>query len=93
MLERFARILRQKKVVTTLLKELIVEIQKAVPADWLRFDLEDQGRLWSRFIKPGGEPTRPELGQVGRLNMKDTEYAKAIEGGFEACILLGIGKP
>ena len=93
MLERIAAVLRQKKVVATLLPDLIAEIVRIVPADWLRLDLEDQGKLWSRSIKPGSEPVRPGLGEVPRLGSKEAEYAKEIEGGFEACLLLGIGEP
>jgi hypothetical protein len=43
-------------------------------------------------VKPGAEPQRPELGQVPRIGSRETEYAKDIEGGFEACLLLGIGE-
>ena len=93
MLEPLARILRQKRVVSTLLKDLTPKILKIVPAEWLRYDLEDQGRLWSRSIRPGADPQRPGLGEVPRMSSKDAEYAKPIEGGFEACVLLGIGTP
>ena len=93
MVERLAALLRQKKAVQTLVPDLAVEIAKVVPADWLRFDLEDQGKLWSRSIKPGGEPQRPALGEVPRMKSNESEYAKEIEGGFEACLLLGIGEP
>jgi hypothetical protein len=93
MLERIAILLRQKKAVGTLLADLAAEVVRVVPADWLRFDLEDQGKLWSRSIKPGSDPVRPGLGEVPRLGSKESEYSKAIEGGFEACLLLGIGEP
>jgi hypothetical protein len=93
MIENVARVLRQKKAVQTLLADLTAEVVKVVPADWLRYDLEDQGKLWSRSIKPGSEPERPGLGAVPRLGSKETEYARPIEGGFEACVLLGIGEP
>ena len=92
MLERIAAVLRQKKAVQTLVPDLTTELVKIVPADWIRYDLEDQGRLWSRSIKPGGEAQRPELGEVPRIKSTEAEYAKAIEGGFEACLLLGIGE-
>jgi hypothetical protein len=92
MLERIAALLRQKKAVQTLVPDLTAEIVRIVPADWLRYDLEDQGRLWSRAQKPGSEPVRPGLGEVPRMGSKDAEYAKPIEGGFEACFLLGIGE-
>jgi len=92
-IERVARVLRQKKAVQTLLADLTAEILKIIPADWLRYDLEDQGKLWSRSIKPGADPERPGLGAVPRLGSKETEYVKPIEGGFEACVLLGIGEP
>ena len=91
MIEPLARILRQKKAVGTLLKDLNAEVNRIVPADWFRYDLDDQGRLWSRSIKPGADPVRPGLGEVPRMSSKDAEYAKDIEGGFEACVLLGIG--
>ncbi len=93
MIERLAAVLRQKKVVQTLVPDLAAEIAALVPADWMRFDLEDQGKLWSRSIKPGSEPQRPGLGEVPRMRSSDAEYAKEIEGGFEACVLLGIGDP
>ncbi|MFN3486496.1 MAG: hypothetical protein ACK44W_13590 [Planctomycetota bacterium] len=93
MIEALARILRQKRAVLSLLPELTAEIVKIVPADWLRYDLEDQGKLWSRAVRPGREPERPGLGAVPRLSSRETEYAKPIEGGFEACVLLGIGEP
>lgn len=92
MVERLAALLRQKKAVQTLVSDLATEIIKVVPADWLRLDLEDQGKLWSRSIKPGEEPRRPELGEVPRMKSNESEYAKDIEGGFEACLLLGIGE-
>lgn len=93
MLEGIARVLRQKRAVQTLLADLTAEVLKIVSADWLRFDLEDQGKLWSRSIKPGGDPERPGLGAVPRLSSKEAEYARPIEGGHEACLLLGIGEP
>jgi hypothetical protein len=93
MLERLAALLRQRKVVQTLLPELSAEIARVVPADWMRFDLEDQGKLWSRSVRPGSDPQRPGLGEVPRLGSRETEYAREIEGGFEACLLLGIGEP
>ena len=92
MLERVAAVLRQKKAVQTLVPDLTTEIVRIVPADWIRYDLEDQGKLWSRSIKPGAEPQRPGLGEVPRIHSRETEYAKDIEGGFEACLLLGIGE-
>lgn len=92
MLERLAAVLRQKKAVQTLLPDLTVELLKLVAADWVRYDLEDQGRLWCRSLKPGSEPQRPGLGEVPRITSRETEYAKEIEGGFEACVLLGIGE-
>ena len=92
MLERVAAVLRQKKAVQTLVPDLTAELVKIVPADWIRYDLEDQGRLWSRSIKPGAEAQRPELGEVPRIGSREAEYAKEIEGGFEACLLLGIGE-
>jgi hypothetical protein len=92
MLERMAAVLRQKKAVQTLVPDLTTELVKIVPADWLRYDLEDQGKLWSRSIKPGAEAQRPGLGEVPRIGSRDAEYAKEIEGGFEACLLLGIGE-
>ena len=93
MLERIAVLLRQKKAVGTLLADLTAEVLRIVPADWVRYDLEDQGKLWSRSLKPGGEPVRPGLGEVPRIASRETEYSKAIEGGFEACLMLGIGEP
>jgi hypothetical protein len=33
------------------------------------------------------------LGAVPRLGSREAEYAREIEGGFEACLLLGIGDP
>ena len=92
MIERLASVLRQKKAVQTLFPDLTAEIMALVPADWLRVDLEDQGKLWSRSIKPGSEPQRPGLGEVPRMRSSEAEYAKEIEGGFEACLLLGIGE-
>lgn len=92
MIERLASVLRQKKAVQTLVPDLTTEILGLVPADWLRYDLEDQGKLWSRSVKPGSEPQRPGLGEVPRMRSNDAEYAKEIEGGFEACVLLGIGE-
>src|ERR1051325_9809377 len=92
MLERIAAVLRQKKAVQTLVPDLTMELVKIVPADWIRYDLEDQGRLWSRSIKPGAEAQRPGLGEVPRIKSIEAEYAKEIEGGFEACVLLGIGE-
>jgi hypothetical protein len=93
MVEQIAALLRRKKAVQSLLIDLTAEIVRIVPAEWLRYDLEDQGKLWSRSIKPGSEPQRPGLGEVPRLGSKEVEYSKEIEGGFEACILLGIGEP
>lgn len=92
MLERIAAVLRQRKAVATLLPDLTTELLKIVPADWLRYDIEDQGKIWCRSIKPGAEPQRPGLGEVPRIGSRETEYAKDIEGGFEACLLLGIGE-
>ncbi len=92
MIERIASVLRQKKAVQTLVPDLTTEIVKIVAADWIRYDLEDQGRLWSRSVKPGAEPQRPGLGEVPRIGSRDSEYARDIEGGFEACLLLGIGE-
>ncbi len=93
MIERLASVLRQKKAVQTLVPDLTSEILALVPADWLRYDLEDQGKLWSRSVKPGSEPQRPGLGEVPRMRSTESEYSKEIEGGFEACFLLGIGEP
>jgi hypothetical protein len=92
MLERVAAVLRQKKAVQTLVPDLTSELVKIVAADWIRYDLEDQGKLWSRSIKPGAEAQRPGLGEVARIGSRETEYAKEIDGGFEACLLLGIGE-
>ena len=92
MVERLAALLRQKKAVQTLFGDVAAEVVRIVPADWLRIDLEDQGKLWSRSIKPGSEPQRPGLGEVPRMTSRESEYAKAIDGGFEACLLLGIGE-
>lgn len=92
MLQRIVRILCQKKVIATLIPEVAEEIFKAVPADWMRFDLEDKGRLWSRSIKPGEEAKRPGLGEVPRLKSNESEYTRDIEGGHEACVLMGIGE-
>lgn len=92
MLERIAAVLRMRKAVQTLMVDLSAEVVRVVPADWLRYDLEEQGKLWSRSIKPGSEPQRPGLGEVPRMRSSDAEYAKEIEGGFEACVLLGIGE-
>ena len=92
MIERIAAVLRQKKAVQTLVPDLTAEIVKIVAADWIRYDLEDQGRLWSRSVKPGAEPQRPGLGEVPRIGSRESEYARDIEGGFEACLLLGIGE-
>jgi hypothetical protein len=92
MLERIAVVLRQKKAVQTLVPDLTTELLKIVAADWLRYDLEDQGKLWSRSVKPGSDPQRPGLGEVPRINSRETEYSKEIDGGFEACLLLGIGE-
>jgi hypothetical protein len=93
MLEPIARVLRQKRAVSSLLGDLAAEVFRVIPADWLRVDLEDQGKLWSRSIKPGQEAVRPGLGEVPRLRSGETEYARPIEGGHEACLLLGIGEP
>jgi hypothetical protein len=93
MLEAIVRLLRQKRVVSTLLPDLAAEIVRLVPADWLRFDLDDQGRLWSRAIKPGAEPVRPGLGEVPRIGSREAERAGEIDGGHEACLPLGIGEP
>lgn len=92
MIERLAALLRQKKAVLTLFPEVAAEIARLVPVEWLRIDLDDQGKLWSRSVKPGGEPQRPGLGEVSRMKSNEAEYAKEIEGGFEACLLLGIGE-
>jgi len=92
MLERLAAVLRQRKAVQTLLPDLTTELLKIVSADWLRYDIEDQGKIWCRSIKPGSEPQRPGLGEVPRITSRESEYAKEIEGGFEACLLLGIGE-
>jgi hypothetical protein len=92
MLEAIAALLRRRKAVQSLLVDLTAEIVRVVPAEWIRYDLEDQGKLWSRSVKPGTEPQRPGLGEVPRLGSKEIEYSKDIEGGFEACILLGIGE-
>ncbi len=92
MLEAIARVLRQKRAVSSLLQDLAAEIFRIVPADWLRCDLEDRGKLWSRSIKPGQEAVRPGLGEVPRLRSGESEYARPIEGGHEACLLLGIGE-
>jgi hypothetical protein len=92
MLERLAVLLRQKKAVQTLLPDLTTELLKIAPADWVRYDLEDQGRLWCRSVRPGTEPQRPGLGEVPRITSRESEYAKEIDGGFEACLLLGIGE-
>jgi len=92
MLERVAAVLRQKKAVQTLVPDLTTELVKIVPADWIRYDLEDQGKLWCRSIKPGAEPQRPGLGEVPRIKSTEAEYSREIEGGFEACLLLGIGE-
>ncbi len=92
MLERLAAVLRQKKSVQTLLPDLTTELLKIVPADWIRYDVEDAGKIWCRSIKPGAEPQRPGLGEVPRITSREAEYAKEIEGGFEACLLLGIGE-
>ncbi len=93
MLEAIARVLRQRRAVVMLLPDLTAEIARIVPADWFRYDLEEQGKLWSRSVKPGAEPERPGLGVVPRLGSRESEHAGEIEGGFEACLLLGIGEP
>jgi hypothetical protein len=94
MIDRLAGILRQKKVVETLLPQVVAEIVKAVPCEWVRFDIGDErNRIWSRSIKPGGKPERPGLGEILRVGSRDESYSKAIDGGFEACLMLGIGEP
>src|SRR5688572_31859294 len=42
-----AALLRQKKAVLTLFWDVAAEIARIVPADWIRIDLEDQGKLRS----------------------------------------------
>ena len=92
MITSLARILRRKSNVHSLLPDLTNAIVAIVAADWLRYDLsDDQGRIWSRKIKPGQEAERPEIGTVPRLGSKETEVVKSIEGGFEACLILGMG--
>lgn len=93
MIERLAAILRQKRAVFTLLPELLTEMQRLVPLDAFRIDIEDQGRLWSRLVKPGVDPERPGLGAVPRLNSREGESFREIDGGFEATLILGIGEP
>ncbi len=94
MLENLARLLRQKKSIQTLLPEVSKSVSELVPIEWLRVDLTDeQGRLWSRHLRPGADAERPGLGEVPRMGSRESEYAKSIEGGFEACLLLGIGEP
>lgn len=93
MIERLAAILRQKRAVFTLLPEILTEVQRFVPLDAFRVDIEDQGRLWSRIVKPGVEPERPGLGAVPRLGSQETEVMKETEHGFEAVLILGIGAP
>jgi hypothetical protein len=92
MIERLAALLRQKKAVQTLAADVAAEIFRIMPADWLRLDLDDQGKLWSRSIRPGSEPQRPGLGEVPRMGSRETEHVKEIEGGFELCLLLGLGE-
>ncbi len=92
MLEAIACVLRRRRAVSLLLPDLTAEIAKIVPADSFRYDIEDQGRLWSRSVRPGSEPERPALGAVARLGSRESEHAREIEGGFEACLLLGIGE-
>ena len=94
MIEKMAGILRKKKVIETLLPEIASEIANAVPCDWMRFDIGDEkNRLWSRTIKPGAKPERPGFGDISRVGSRDQNYNKEIEGGFEACLMLGIGEP
>ncbi len=93
MIERLAAILRQKRAVFTLLPEILTEVQRLVPLDGFRVDIEDQGRLWSRVVKPGVDPERPGLGAVPRLGSQEVEEQRQTEHGFEAVLILGIGAP
>ncbi len=94
MIEKLAGILRQKKVVETLLPEVAKAVSGSIPCDWMRFDIGDEkNRLWSRSIKPGQKPERPGLGEVKRVGSRDQNHTRSIEGGFEACLVLGIGEP
>jgi hypothetical protein len=93
MIERLACVLRQKKAVHTLLPDVLSELRRLVPLDAFRVDVEDQGRLWSRIVKPGAEPERPGLGAVPRLQSRESESSREADGGFETTLILGIGEP
>lgn len=93
MIVRLAAILRQKRAVFTLLPEILTEVQRLVPLDGFRVDIEDQGRLWSRIVKPGVDPERPGLGAVPRLGSQECEELRQTDHGFEAVLILGIGAP
>lgn len=92
MIERLAAVLRQKKAVQTLLPEILAEVTRLVPVDAMRLDLDENGRLWSRLVKPGAEPERPGLLAVPRIASRETESSREVEGLHELTLLLGIGE-
>jgi len=92
-LRRIAAILRRRLHISPVLRELADEIFADVPCDGMRLDLtDDKGGMWSRIIRRGEEPQRPELGSVTRLKSKELFEVTEAEGVHQVVIPLGLGE-
>jgi hypothetical protein len=87
------RILRRNQPIINLLGKLTEGISKIVPCESVRYDLTDaQGRLWSRVVRVGGDPERPEFGDLARLRTYEQREIRQIEQGYEIKLPLGFGE-
>ncbi len=91
-LRRIVTLLRRRLYISPILRELADEIFAQVPCDGFRLDLTDErGGMWSRIIRRGEEPQRPELGSVARLKTKEVFEVTESEGVHQVVIPLGLG--
>jgi hypothetical protein len=92
-LRRLVTILRKRLHISPILRELADEIIAQVPCDGFRLDLTDEkGGMWSRIVRKGEEPQRPELGAVTRLKSKELFEVTESEGVHQVVIPLGLGE-
>lgn len=94
LLLQMAAAMRRRAPIHNLLGDVTKSLFAAVPADGARFDLSDEGgKLWSRLIRPGGEPERPGLGSITPLRSKEAFQRTEEDGLFGVSMPLGIGEP
>ncbi|MBI4564943.1 MAG: hypothetical protein HY716_09660 [Planctomycetes bacterium] len=88
-----AHVMRRRTPIQNLLGDVTRCLLAAVPADGVRYDLgDDSGRLWSRVVRAGQDPERPELGSVPPVRSKESLTRSEQDGVHGISIPLGLGE-